>query len=343
MKSITKLLCVLSLVMLFAVTVYAGAGNRIGTAGATELLIPTGARDIAMGGSTVATTSGLDALFWNPAGLTRASNTANANFSHMTYIADIGVEYGAVSATFEGFGTLALNMKALSVGDIPVTTTQNPDGTGETFSPQFFVAGLTYARQLSDRIAVGFTSNLITERMSEVSASGVSFSIGLTYDNLAEMKGLSLGVVMKNIGPQMKYDGSALYRLASVADQNRGNNYVKIDAASFELPSTLEFGLGYRPPMGGDNAILVSTTFQNNNFSGDEYKVGLEYGYNNMFFLRGGYVMSPKSQDADYIYGFTAGAGVNLQMEGASIGFNYAFRAVKYFDGNHVVSLSFGF
>lgn len=343
MKSLMKVLCVMSLVMLMCITAYAGGGNRIGTAGATELLVPFGARDIAMGGSTVATTSGLDALFWNPAGLTKSASGANVTFSHMSYIADIGVEYGAVSASFEGFGTLALNMKALSVGDIPVTTTANPDGTGETFSPQFFVAGFTFARQLNDRIAVGITSNLITERMSEVSASGVSFSVGLTYDNLADMKGLSLGVVMKNIGPQMKYDGSALYRLGSVADQNRGNSYVKIDAASFELPSTLEFGLGFRPAMSGENSLLVSTTFQNNNFSGDEYKVGAEYGYNNMFFVRGGYSLSPKSQDDDYLYGLTLGAGINYQMETTTVSFNYAYRAVKYFDGNHVVAISFGF
>ncbi len=52
-----------------AATVFASSGNRTGTNGASELLIPVGARDIGMGGSTVALTSGPEALFWNPAGI----------------------------------------------------------------------------------------------------------------------------------------------------------------------------------------------------------------------------------------------------------------------------------
>ena len=46
----------------------AGSGNRTGTGGASQLLIPVGARDLAMGGSTISTTYGIEALFWNPAG-----------------------------------------------------------------------------------------------------------------------------------------------------------------------------------------------------------------------------------------------------------------------------------
>ena len=45
--------------LLTAQPVFAGAGNRVGTGGADELLIPVGTRDIAMGGSTLATTMSL--------------------------------------------------------------------------------------------------------------------------------------------------------------------------------------------------------------------------------------------------------------------------------------------
>ena len=188
----------------------AGPGNRTGTGGSAQLLIPVGARDLAMGGSTISTTRGIESLFWNPAGVARAVSSANVIFSHMSYIADIGVEYGAVSGKFGDLGTIALSVKSLSVGEIPVTTTDNPDGTGQFYSPQFFTAGLTYSRMLSDRISVGVTTNLISERISDVSASGVAFNVGVIYDNLADMAGLSLGVVVKNIGPQMRFDGPAL-------------------------------------------------------------------------------------------------------------------------------------
>ena len=322
---------------------HAGAGNRRGTGGATELLIPVGARDIGMGGSTISTTHGIEALFWNPAGVARMNGSVSLMLSHMAYIADIGVEYGAVAAQFRDFGVVAFSIKSLTVGAIDVTTTQNPDGTGQTFTPQFLTAGLSYSRQLSDRVAVGATVNLISERLGDVSTTGYSFNAGVIYENLGDVPGLSLGVVVKNIGPQMEFDGPGLYRLATVNDQNRPSQYYKIDSAPFELPSTLEFGLGYRSSLAGQTSLLISSTFQNNNFAGDEYKVGAELAYANLLYVRAGYSMSPKAQDDDYLYGFTAGAGLTYEVGDVTIGIDYAYRAVKYFDANNIFSIKLGF
>jgi hypothetical protein len=342
MKRITSILLLLFCAVTFQY-LYASGGNRTGSGGAAELLIPTGARDLAMGGATISTTSGIDALFWNPAGIANAKSSVNMMFSHMSYIADIGVSYGAVSANFEGIGTFAFSVKSLSIGEMLVTTTLDPDGTGQTYTPQYFVAGLTFAKQLSDKISVGVTANLISERIAEVSTSGTAFNVGVKYENLANVNGLSLGVAVKNIGPQLKFEGPGLYQQGTVANQNRSANFVALESAPFELPSTFEFGLGYKYTMEGNSALLVSGTFQNNNFSGDEYKGGLEYGYNNNFFARVGYTGSPANQNPDYIYGFTAGAGIAYPMEGVEIAFDYAYRSVKYFDGNHTISIRLGF
>lgn len=337
---------ILAITLLFAVDcIYAGGGNRTGTGGATQLLIPVGVRGMAMAGGNVATSAGIEALYWNPAGTSKNINSANVMFSHMDYIADIGVEYGAVSANFEGFGVISFGIKSLSVGDILVTTTTDPDGTGKTFSPQMLVAGVSYARQLTERISVGVTANLVTESLGEVSATGMAFDVGVVYDNLAAINGLSFGVVMKNVGPQMQYDGSGLLQEAEVSTFNRPPGLVQINSAPFELPSTFELGLGYKPQLLDDmNTLLITTSFKNNNFSDDEYKVGLEYGYNNMFFLRGGYTFAPEQAFEDsYIYGFTGGVGVDYSFESISIKVDYAYRYARYFDGNHVFGISLGF
>jgi hypothetical protein len=340
-----KLICLLTVVfalLLMLDVAYAGGGNRTGTAGAAELLIPVGPRGIAMGEANVATSYGLEALFWNPAGVAKMDNSSQVIFSHMSYIADIGVEYGAVAANFEGFGAIALSVKGLSVGDIPVTTTQNPDGTGATFSPQMIVAGLSYSRQLTDRIAVGLTGNFISETLGDVSASGVAFDVGVIYDNLADLSGLSLGVVLKNIGPQMTYSGPGLLTLADVQDLNRPPQYYTISAASFELPSNFQLAAGYKPVLDEMNTLQFSGIYQNNNFSGDEAKLGAEYGYNNMFFVRAGYQFAMQETD-NYIYGFTAGAGINYEIEGFGFKVDYAYRDTKYFDGSHIFALTLGF
>jgi hypothetical protein len=343
MKILIKYLSILTIILLGTVSVYAGGGVRTGTSGASELLIPVGPQGIAMGGSNVATAVGIEALYWNPAGIAFMDNSVSATFSHMNYIADIGVNYGAVGVNFEGFGVLSLSIKSLAVGDIAVTTNEFPDGTGQTFSPQFNVLGLTYSRQLTDRIAIGVTANYLSETIDQVSASGFAFNAGVVYNDLGNIPGLNFGIAMNNIGPHMKFDGSGLLAISTPQGYERPPSQMSFDAAYFELPANFTIGFGYKPVIDEMNAVQISTVFQNNNFSGDEYKVGAEYSYNNLLFVRGGYDMSPKSQSEEYIYGFTAGAGINYNLGGLDLKFDYAYRNVKYFDANHIFAVTLGF
>jgi len=343
MKNIFRFLIIVFALLLVLDSTYAGGGNRTGTGGASQLLIPVGPRGIAMGEANVSTSSGVEALFWNPAGVAKLNGSASVMFSHMSYIADIGVEYGVVSAKFDGFGVVSFSIKSLGIDEIPVTTTQNTDGTGDMFRPQMLTAGLSYSRQLTEKISVGLTANLITETLGEASASGLAFNVGVMYENLAELDGLSFGIVMKNIGPQMQFDGPGMLVSAEVAGYNRPPGYVKIESAPFDLPSTFEIGLGYKPTLNEMNTLQFAGLFQNNNFSGDEYKLGAEYGYDNTFFARLGYQMAPELESEEYIYGFTAGAGIQAHLEGISLKVDYAYRDVEYFDGNHVFALSIGF
>jgi len=341
---------VLLLVTALFLPAYGAGDNRAGTNAAPELLIPVGARDIAVGGSMIATTSGIEAIFWNPAGMARTKFNSDAMFSYMNYIADIGVDFFAISATFEGFGSLGLSMKSVSIGDIKVTTEDQPDGTGQTFRPTIFNLGLTYSRLLTDRISVGATVSLLSERFDRVSATGFAFDAGVQYVGLAGLSGLSIGVAVKNIGPQMKFDGDGLLRQGNIDDVLRPGSFYKVQAASFELPSTIELGVSYAYTPAELNVLNFHGVFQNNNFAGDEYKLGVEYGYNNTFFVRAGYNISENMKDntsplpdnASYIFGFTAGAGVHYPVGALDLTFDYAFRSVKFLEDNHIFSLKVG-
>ncbi|MCU7496713.1 MAG: PorV/PorQ family protein [Ignavibacteria bacterium] len=343
MKNIKFGLVIILLILAATQSVFASGGNRNGTAGASELLIPVGTRGIAMGGATLTNSVGLEALYWNPANLARATNTTNVMLSQMNTIADIGVTYGAASTNIEGFGAVGLSIKGLSMDDIPVTTVENPDGTGQTFKPQYLTVGLTYSKMLSDRISVGLTANYVSEKIDRVSATGYAFNIGISYQNLGNINGLSFAVVMKNIGPQMQFDGSGLYLPATATELQRGTQLYKLTSEPFELPSTLEIGLGYKYDINSENALALSSSFQNSNFYGDEYKLGAEYGFNNLFFVRGGYAFVSEINRDDVTFGLTAGAGLNYQMEGFDFRFDYAYRQTKFFSTNHVFSVSFGF
>jgi hypothetical protein len=350
MKTVLQMKIVLLICVAFTlvVTVAQAQAPRVGTSAASELLIPVGARDLAIGGASIATTLGVESIYWNPGGLGRMTESAEGMFSYMSYIADIGVSYGAVAARFGEFGTVGLSVKSIGIGEIPMTTADDPENeSGRYFSPVYFVLGLSYGRQLTDNIGAGITAKVISETIDQVAANGFAFDIGIQYHNLASLSGLALGVTIKNIGPQMQFNGAGLLHDAVTTDGSRPVQPYSSVAASFELPSLVEVGLGYSAPVQNDMQWSLNTSFTNNNLYLDEYRVGGEFGY--MFsggglFGRAGYSFLSDTQEGDQqVFGATFGVGINYQTEGTKITLDYAYRSAKFFDGNNVISVKLGF
>jgi hypothetical protein len=141
----------------------------------------------------------------------------------------------------------------------------------------------------------------------------------------------------------MKFDGSGLNVKADAASLGRPPSYYKADSAPFELPSSFEIGVGYKTALAEEHSVALSTAFQNNNFSDDAYRLGAEYSFQDMVFVRGGYDYSPSQLDQrDNIFGATFGLGLRATVGSVDVGFDYAFRSAKYFGGNHVFSLTVG-
>ncbi|MBI5476053.1 MAG: PorV/PorQ family protein [Ignavibacteriales bacterium] len=329
---ITVVLLLLVPLMLTVDLAYSGSETRVGTAGASEIIIPVGSRGSALSGSINALASGVEAIYWNPAGVSN-QGSVEAMFSSLSYIADIKLNYFAISSSFGDAGTFGFAIRSLSFGDIPITTTALPEGTGGTYSPNFITGSLTYSRAFTDRIHGGFTVKMISENIVRTSAVGVAFDFGVQY--ISKDIGLKLGVAMKNLGPNMTYDGPDMESFVSIPGQEPGSRQraLRLPGASFELPSTLEIGLGYDYKVADQHMLTFAGDFQNTNFGNDEYRMGVEYGFNNMFFVRGGYMLFGKTND-DNIYGPTFGAGINIPVEGSTIILDYAYRHAKYFDAN---------
>lgn len=347
-KTLFHFLTALVLITSMSAIALAGGGSRKGTSGADELNVPVGARNSSMGGSFLAGVSGVDAIFWNPAGLSASNNSAEVMFSHTNQIGAVGTDYFALGVNFSGFGHLGFTVKSLGFGDLKLTTERTPDGTDATFTPTFVTVGITYSRALTDRIRAGVTANLVTERISRSSASGLAMDIGLQYQGLGGLKGLQLGVALRHLGPNMKYEGSDLYRVAEEQGTNRDPQLLKIEAAGFQLPTTLEIGMAYTTALAELHSVTVAGTFQNNNFFDDQYRVGLEYSFRNFFYLRGGWALAPEADDdietkSSYIFGGSFGAGLKYDAGDIKLGLDYGYNMSEYFDGQHTIGLNVGF
>lgn len=341
---IINIILAIAMFISFSFDSFAGSPNRRGTAGATELLIPVGSVGVGMSGSILATAQGLDAIHWNPAGLARNDMTAQVMFSNLSYIADIGVNYLAVSANMGDLGHLGVSLKSLSFGDIEETTIDRPEGTGITYSPLYLTIGLTYSRRMTDRIYFGTNIKMVHESITRVSATAFAFDLGLQYK--AGETGFNFGVALKNLGTEIRFDGSDFDRF--VDDPNQIPGYptqpLRLRTAGFGMPTTLELGLAYKYPLMTEHLVEMSTTFINNNYSNDEYRFGVEYAYNNLFFIRGGYSYAQGiPSELENVFGPTFGAGIRYNISGVEMAVDYAYRAAAFFSGNQWFSIMIGF
>ncbi len=314
--------------------------DRAGTAAAEYLLIPLTARTAALGSTLTggaANLSGVEALQANPAALMINPGT-NAQFSRMEYVADVGVNYFGVAQRF-GANNVAFTVSFWDFGDIPLQTEDAPELSNRTFDATNVVLGATFARQFTDRIAAGFTVKGMNESIDDMNASGIAVDAGMTY--VVGESGLRFGVSLKNFGPAMSFGGTGL---SSSSPTGEGNNTVpsEISALDSELPSLLNFGATYTRQFAGDVSVTALANFRSRAYDLDQYAFGLEAGYANLFYVRGGAEITSEL-DASFYQGWNVGAGLNLAYSGVGLGLDYAYRATEFFSGVNLFTVGFTF
>jgi hypothetical protein len=329
------------LAMCLAAPAFAANTRRTGTAGAQELRIPVSARGVALGDGYIADVGGVEAIYYNPAGMANVGGI-EAYFSHLEYIADMDKNYIA-AVTKTRFGTIGVSVDVLSIGDIEETTEEQPEGTGRIFSPNFSVVGLSYSRFLTDAVSVGGTAKYISERILEESASGLAFDIGVQYR--PGWRSLRFGFLLKNFGPDMKFDGDDFESFHQTGDNPQSSpRALGTESSPFELPSVFQLGVAYTFHETGQNRVDGFGNFVSQNFEADQWQFGAEYNYGETFALRAGFLAT---DDEDFLYAnsFSFGAGVGIPLSAdTNLKIDYALRTVdSYFEDNQILSLKFIF
>ncbi len=334
-----------SIVIIVVSSLVLGQNSRMGSASSTQLLVVPSAKHLS-GGGAAATATGMDATFWNPAGLAMSENGVDAIFSNRQYFADIDNSFFGI-ATDIGDYKVGVSVRTFNIGDIDETTVFYPDGTGQVFTPNFSILGATFARKLSDNTSVGINANLIREGFGRVAATGVAYDLGVQYRGLLGREGLDVGFAMKNFGSPMKYDGEGLGVMASPVDGDRPVEYYKIDAAAFDLPFVFDMGVSYNIA-GAD----IGVTYTSNYYSTDELKFSVGYALEGLGSVGVGIQSSAKSQeveDTDDWYanpadGVSFGASIDMsRFVGMNMSVDYSMLPMGDFGTNSVVALRVAF
>ena len=340
MKKIIK--STLAVIVLSSIVL--GQESRMGTASSTQLQVVPSARYL-VGGGAAANAVGLDAAFWNPAGLARSENSIDAIFSNRQYIADIENNFFGVSTELGAVGRVALTARTFNIGDINETTVYDPDGTGQVFTPNFSIIGASASKNLSDNTSVGVNANLVRESFGRVAASGLAFDLGVQYRGLF-LDNLDVGFVLKNFGQPVKYEGEGLGVLATANESDRPLEYYKIDAAAFDLPFSFDMAIGYTIA-GAD----LGLTYTSNYYATDEIRFGASYDVAGMATVSVGYQQSGVAQgegaESDWYVnpfdGVSFGGSLNLQnLIGMNLSVDFASLQAGAFGTNNVITLRMG-
>ena len=256
----------------------------------------------------------------------------------------LGVKMGKSSA----FG---IEFASLDFGQIPVTTVNQPAGTGGFFSPSFFQLGLGYSYTYANKISVGMTMRLVSESIQDVTASGFALDAGVQYVS-GPKDNFKLGISLRNVGSPMAFGGEGLSVKRDNPDPAGGVNYeltYDVRAASFELPSMLNLGISYDYYLNEDMFIRGLGNFTSNAFSRDQLGAGVEFSFRKLVVLRAAYKHSLggiSDETRDVYTGLAGGASIEVPITkgGANnLGIDYAYRATNPFNGTHNFTLRFSF
>ncbi len=298
----------LIVIAVFALAGAASAGNtKVGSAGAQFLKIGVGSRYQAMGEASVATANDVYSMFWNPAGLASVENTA-IGFTNVNWVLDVNLNYVGLAKNFEGLGVLGVSATVLSMGDQEITTFENQEGTGDTYSASSYAIGLSYARMLTARFAFGGSVKYIGERIHLERSSGFAFDFGTLLNT--GFRSLRLGMSITNMGPEMKFDGPSL-GLRYDDDQGPGEPVpVDLKVTPYNLPMMFRVGLAYDVDFSPKARLTLASELRHPNDNVEQGAVGAEFGFDEKFFLRGGYKIQYEEE------GLSFGGGLNTAVSG---------------------------
>lgn len=328
---------------------HAGNPDRQGEAGAYELLMNPWARSSGLHTLNTSFIRGVEAMRLNVAGMSRIDKT-ELLVGHTWYLEGTGIALNAFgfSTRVGESGAMGISIMAVDFGDIEVTTTDLPEGTGATYSPNFFNLGFAYANTFENKVSVGFVLRGVSESTADLSAFGLAVDAGVQYVTGVQ-DNFKFGISIRNVGSPMRFGGEGL-SFQGDNPGSQGSYTLTYDqrSAKFELPSVLNIGLSYDFLLNTKNRITPVGNFTSNSFSRDQIGAGLEYSFREMFFLRGGYRydlgITSDAADKNVYSGISAGASIEvpLSKEGSNrFGIDYAFRATNPFNGTHNISIRF--
>lgn len=324
------------------------------------LNIGVDAKAFAMSNAVVASVNDVTAAYWNPAGLANITTSWQGAAMHAEYFASIAqYDYIGFATPIDERSTIGVSFIRFGVDDI-LNTTELIDNNGDVdydriskFSTADYALIGSYARK-SEKIAnlsYGGNVKIIYRHIGKfASAIGFGFDLGAQY----KINKWEFGANLRDVTSTFNAWNINTEELEGVFQQT--GNELPTENLELTIPSLL-IGIGrqfrlnenytLRTEMsaaftfGGRENTLVSADFGN-----ISPNLGLEVGYRNFVFLRGGVgnVVRAKEFTGATYYNVQPNMGIGFKYRGISI--DYALSNIGSASGtlySNIFSVKFNF
>jgi hypothetical protein len=341
-----RIISIITLLLVFTLPLFAQ-----GEATAVFLGIAPGARSGGMGETGVAHANNANATFYNAALLAwqydeeygYGEKPFQANLMHAKWLPkfnfeDLYYDYLAARYYLEDFGMISASLTYLNLGENEWTDDNN-NSLG-TFTSNEMAFSVGYSFFLQENISLGTNlkyiySNLapsdiqVGQERGSGKASSFAVDLGVLWKPDFADRMLSFGMAVNNIGPAMSYVDQAQadplptqLRLGAAYDLflDEYNQFV----FTYETTRQLVYKEGSQAD-GVLEAMFYSTWFKNSaedSWNQFTHAVGVEYGYSELFFVRGGYFY--ENENFGNRNFFTLGIGLAIDLLSFDFGYIYA-------------------
>ncbi len=310
MKFMKRTVFIVVLLSLFSGLSFADQG----TTSAVFLKLEQGVRPLSMGGAFTAAADDVNAVLWNPAGLSQLAGF-EMTFTHNMWFAEIFYDYLAMAFPAGEAGTFGIGIVYVNSGEIP---SWDADGLRlDPFSAWNLGVSLGYGTQINKEMSLGITVKVFNESIDDVGAFGFAADVGGIYKI---NKDFQMGLVIQNLGPKHGF------------------------GEAFLLPIAAKIGVSYT----GIRNMMLNMDYTQPIETYGILALGLEYWYRDIIVLRLGYQFQGMFDMNKYyenfagpaiLAGFVMGAGLKIDI----YEIDYAYRQYGVLGSTHRIGLTLKF